>query len=445
MKLVYLTRVWSVYLILTLTSSLCFANGYHFLHQSAEGTGTSYATNGTAANDISSMFSNPSSIIRFDGTRLSAGFVIDLPRSKLKNATATSPFSNGTVAVTGFPEEPTQPLDTAYGAATYFTHEIRPGLVFGASITAPYAYKSDYPDTAVSRYTATSTSLQAINFSPTIAYRVNDKWAIGGSVNYQYYDVELGTMVATSVSNPSVNTDIESIIDAADPSWGYSLGFEFQASDNTRIGVSYRAKVDHTFNGDVHLNGTDENFNRLVNLASVNGVEITGRKGDANFEITTPSMLQFGILHKLNSKLELYANANYFEWSAFKDTRVKFSNGLADTVVDNNWNDSWYVAVGMGYQYSDKLQLRWGGAYDWTPTPADAVSPRAPNNDRWYLSLGFSYEPSKKWKIDFGYQFAKFKDVKIALRDGNNIPRGTLDADFELYANIFMTQLNYKF
>ena len=445
MKLVYLLRVWSGFIILTLTSSLCLANGYHFLHQSAEGTGTSYATNGTAANDISSMFSNPSSIIRFDGTRLSGGFVIDRPRSKLKNATATAPFSNGTVPVSGFPEEPTQPLDTAYGAATYFSHEIKPGLVMGASITAPYAYESDYPDTAVSRYTATSTQLQAINFSPTLAYRINEKWAIGGSVNYQYYDTELGTMVATSITNPTIETDVESVIKGSDSGWGFSLGFEYQATEWTRLGVSYRSKIDHSFNGDISLNGSDENFNRLVALASAGGVNITSRSGGAKFDITTPSMLQFGLLHKLGPKLELYANANYFGWSDFRDTHVQYTNGLADTVVDNDWDDSWYVALGMGYQYSEKLKFRWGGAYDWTPTPADAVSPRAPNDDRWYLSLGFSYEPSKKWKIDFGYQYAKFKDVKIALRGGNNIPRGTLDADFELYANIFMTQLNYKF
>lgn len=445
MKLVYIFRFLGVCIISALTSSLCFANGYHFLHQSAEGTGTSYATNGTAANDISSMFSNPSSIIRFDGTRISAGFVIDLPESELKNATATAPFSDGTVPVTGFPDPVKQPLDTAYGAATYFSHEIKPDLIFGASITAPYAYESDYVNTAVSRYTATSTQLQAINFSPTLAYRINEKWAIGGSVNYQYYDTELGTMVATSVTDPTIETDIESVIKGSDSGWGFSLGFEYQATERTRMGVSYRSKIDHSFNGDINLNGSDENFNRLVDLAAAGGVNITSRSGEAKFDITTPSMLQFGLLHKLNPKYEIYANANYFGWSAFKDTRVQYSNGLADTIVDNDWDDSWYVALGMGYQYSDKLKLRAGAAYDWTPTPRDAVSPRAPNYDRWYLSLGFSYLYSENWKFDLGYQFAKFEDVTIALADGNNVPRGTLDADFELYANIFMAQVNYKF
>ena len=113
-------------LALGLCPSLVFANGYHFLHQSAEGLGSAYSTNGTAANDISAMFSNPASMSRFDGTRISIGGVADLPRSSLYNASATVAYSNN-VAVEGYPESPSQPIDTAFGAASYFTHEYHPG------------------------------------------------------------------------------------------------------------------------------------------------------------------------------------------------------------------------------------------------------------------------------------------------------------------------------
>jgi long-chain fatty acid transport protein len=156
-------------------------------------------------------------------------------------------------------------------------------------------------------------------------------------------------------------------------------------------------------------------------------------------------MIQLGLLHKINDNVELYANANRFGWSGFKNTTITFDNGLADTVVDNNWNDSWFVALGMGYQYNTQWKFRCGVAYDWTPTPAAAVSPRAPNNDRWNVGAGFSYQHGKNWKIDFGYQYIKFTKVTIALADGNNIPRGTLDANLDLYANVFMTQVNYSF
>ena len=132
-------------------------------------------------------------------------------------------------------------------------------------------------------------------------------------------------------------------------------------------------------------------------------------------------------------------------WSAFEDTRINYDNGLAETIVDNDWNDSWFAALGFGYQFSDTIKLRTGAAYDWTPTPADVVGPRAPNNDRWNVGLGLSYQRSEDWKIDFGCQFIKFTEVTIALAGGNNIPRGTLDGNLNLYANIFMTQASHRF
>ena len=422
-------------------SKQAMANGYEFLHQSAEGLGTAYATNGTAGNDISTLYSNPASIVRFDGTRISSSLVLDFPRSTMDQASATGPYSNGTVNVSGFPTKPTQFIDTAFGGGAYFTHQLKSDLVFGVAINAPFAYTSDYGETAVTRYTATETSLQATNFSPSLAYQVSDKLSVGGSINFQYYQATLGTMVATSVANPQISTDVKSNIEGADLGVGYSIGFEYQLSPQTRFGASYRAGIKHQFDGTIHITGTAANLTALSLVAP----SLTSNSGSAKFEIATPFLLQLGLLHQLDEKVELYANAKLTGWSGFKDTHIVYDNGLPDTVVDNGWNNSWFTALGMGYQYSDKVKLRTGAAYDWSPTPADTVSPRAPNNDRMYAGVGLSYQYSKDLKLDFGYQYIKFKEVTIALAGGNNVPRGTLDAKVNLYANVFMGQINYQF
>lgn len=340
--------------LISFTHTGAMANGYEFLHQSAEGLGSAYAANGTAINDISAMFSNPASIIRFDGMRASANFTLDLPRSRMTNASATSPYSNGAVNVSGHPSEPTQFIDTAVGAATYMTYQVKPDLVLGLALNAPFAYVSDYADTAVSRYTATNTELQALNISPTFAYRVNEKFAIGGSINVQYYQAALGTMIATSVTDPDIDTDVLSLIEGSDLAYGFSIGFEYQASDSTRFGASYRSKISHKFNGEIDITGTDANLAALSELAPT----LTSFTGEADFDIDTPFMLQLGLLHKLDEKVEFYANANLSGWKAFKDTHITYDNGLPETIVDNGWNNSWYLATGLGYQFSDKIKIR---------------------------------------------------------------------------------------
>jgi long-chain fatty acid transport protein len=425
--------------MIALATHQSHANGYHFLHQSAEGFGSAYSSNGTAINDISAMFSNPASIARFDGTNVSASLALDFPRSTFDNVVATAPYSGA--PVTGTPAEPTQFIDTAVGAATYASRQMNDKLYFGLSFTAPYAYVSEYPREAASRYQATLTKLYAYNLSPALAYKVDDKLTLAVGVNFQYYTNKLNTMVSTDITNPAPGTDVKSEIEAQDLGYGFSLGMEYQFNPSTRIGMSYRSKINHSFDGDLRLSGTTANMAALqAEIPTLNA-----NQGSADFGISTPSMLQVGLLHKLTDKLELYANANLTGWSVFKDTHIRFNNGLPDVVVDNGWEDSWYVGIGAGYQWNDRLKLRTGVAYDWTPTPAPTVSPRAPNHDRMYAALGLSYQASPAWKLDAGYLFILFEEVHVRLAGGNNVSRGTLSGDINLYANVFMFQANHRF
>jgi long-chain fatty acid transport protein len=415
------------------------ANGYHFLHQSAEGFGTAYAANGTAINDISAMFSNPASITRFDGFNLSTSATLDFPRSNLTNVSATAAFTGAPIS--GVPASPSQPIDTAEGAATYASYQLNDKIHFGVSFTAPYAYVSEYPRAAASRYTATLTKLFAYNLNPVVAWKVDEKLSLAVGLNLQIYHNDLNTMVPTDYNNPSPQSDVETKIEATEVSYGFTLGMEYQFSADTRIGASYRSKIDHDFDGDLKIVGQLNNLDAL----RLEIPALTSMSGSADFSITTPSMLQFGLLHKLSEKWELYGNANLTGWHAFKDTHITFSNGFPDVTVDNDWDDSWYVALGAGYQWSDKIKLRAGFAYDWSPTPEPAVSPRAPNNDRLYGAFGMSYQMDEAWKFDFGYMYILFREAHIRLADGNNTPRGTLNGDLDLYANVFTFQLNHKF
>ncbi len=422
---------------LALGSAVAHANGYHFLHQSTEGMGSAYATNVASINDISAMFSNPASIARFDGLNVCTAVTLDMPRSQFFNLAATSYQG---AAVTGEPKTLPQPIDTAVGAATYVSYQLNDKVYFGLSFTAPYAYVSEYEDTAASRYTATLTKLYAYNLSPVVAWKVDDQLSLSAGLNIQLYQNDVNTMLPVNAITPAPATDVESRIRATDINFGFSLGFEYQWSDRTRIGASYRSKIDHDFTGIFDLVGSPANLDTLKKNLNLSSLE-----GQATFSIATPSMLQFGVKHMLNDNLELYGSANLTGWHAFKDTVITFSNRFPTSTVDNNWDDSWYVAVGAGYQLSQTLKVRAGVAYDWSPTPAPAVSPRAPNNDRMYAGLGLTYQHDANWKFDAGYMYLRFRQVHVNLEGGNNAPRGTLSGDMDLYANVFMFQLNHKF
>lgn len=432
----------SLYLAALALPSAAFANGYEDLHQSAQGLGTAYAVNGTGITDISAMFSNPASLTRFHGAWASGAVSAILPRDRFDNLSATAAFSGA--PVTGTPAVPKQFLDNTVGASFYASYQLSDRLVFGAAFTVPWATKSNYPLTAVSRYTAVDTELRAYNFNPVLAYYLGHNVSIAAGPTFQLYTADFSTAVdPTGGVAASTSNDILSRIKGNDFSVGFIAGIEWQASPATRIGLSYRSGIGQSFDGKLTLSSTNPNSLALLDagLFATTGKHLAGPTGSAKFKINTPSIATFGISQRVTPDFDLYGSATLIGWHLFRDTHVSYSNGLPDTIVDNNWHDSWYVAIGAGYRPAEAWQVRAGIAYDWTPTQDKVRNPRAPNADRIYAGTGVTYQSNAFWKLDLAYNHCFFKDAPIALAGGNNIPRGTLNGISKIDANIFMAQV----
>lgn len=420
-----------------LMPSLAMANGYQNLHQSAEGLGTAYAANGTGINDISAMYSNPASIMRFPGTHLTFGTSLILPDDSFENLSATS--ASGAV-VTGVPLVPTQFLDTTVGGFAYLSHQINERTIIGLSFNAPWATESDYTNTAASRYTATTTELTAYNIGFVLGYQVTPRLSFGASVNAQYYDSDFATNLPTSLAAPTAATDVEARFTGNDLAVGYTLGLEFQATQATRFGLSFRSAIKHDFDGNVNLNGSAANFAALQGLLP--GIQ---RSGAATYSIDTPWMVQMGVHHRVDSRLELYGSATLTGWSEFDDTIINSTNGLPQIQVRNGWDNAWYVAVGAGYQLTPKTKIMGGLAFDDSPTPIEVRNPRAPNEDRIYAGLGLVHDMGQHGVIKFAYAHTFFDDAPIALTAANNPGRGTLNGNIKISADILALQYVRKF
>lgn len=428
--------------VLALLPGQALANGYQDLHQSAQGLGTAYAVNGTGITDISAMFSNPASLARFPGTWSSTTVSAILPRDTFEGLSATAPFSGA--PVNGTPAVPKQYLDNTIGAGTFLAHQFSDRLFVGVAITVPWATKSNYPVTAVSRYTAVDTNLRAYNVNPVVTYKLADGLSIGGGPAAQLYTADFSTAVdPTGGTAASPANDLVSRIKARDVAFGYTIGIEYQAAPGTRFGLSYRSAIKHRFDGKLALGSANPAaFGELdAGVAALTGAHLSGPTGSARFKIATPSIATFGVSQAVTPALDLYGSATLVGWHYFRDTRVTYGNGLPPTIVDNDWHDSWYLAIGAGYRPSAAVQLRAGIAYDWTPTQDRVRNPRAPNADRVYVGVGGTYQSQSFWKVDLAYGHCFFKDAPIALAGGNNVPRGTLNGVDRIDADILVVQL----
>ncbi|MDW4498779.1 outer membrane protein transport protein [Sulfitobacter sp. D35] len=419
---------WTTLLAITVAlPQTASANGYQNLHQSADGMATAYATNGAGGDDISAIFSNPASLSRFPGINAAFNATVIAPRSEMSDIEA---LSYGT-AVDGAPDTPEQVLDTSFSAATYLGWQVNDQLTFGVAFTAPWATVSDYPNTAASRYIATDTDLRALNIAPMVSWQATPELSVAAALNIQHYSADFSVMTDSNVPSGGTGGDILSEVTGTDFALGYTLGVEWERGP-TRIGLSYRSKIEHDFDGDIEMSGGD-----VSGLEGILGNAVV-RNGSADFTIATPWIATLGIAHQATPKLELYGSAMLVGWSAFGDTVVSYDNGLPTTTVRNGWDDKTYVALGLGYQYNSDIKFRGGFAYDPTPTPDDVRNPRAPNADRLYIGAGVSWQAREDLQIDFSWAHTFFDTAKIDLDNGNG---NTLKGDIDVDADIFMIQI----
>jgi long-chain fatty acid transport protein len=166
--------------------------------------------------------------------------------------------------------------------------------------------------------------------------------------------------------------------------------------------------------------------------------------------VTTPASLSVSLSHHIE-QITYLADITWTGWSSFDELSIRYDTYplQPDSTTTEDWNDTMRYAVGIDYQYTDKLVLRSGIAYDETPVPSpERRTPRLPGNDRTWLSFGASYQYSQQLSFDVGYSHLFVDDPKINNQyESDDIPtlRATLKGDYEASVDIISAQLNWHY
>jgi long-chain fatty acid transport protein len=232
--------------------------------------------------------------------------------------------------------------------------------------------------------------------------------------------------------------DSQAVVKGDDISFGFNLGLLYEPTEMTRIGLSYRSKINHDLEGrakyDVHAG--------LQPVLAQTGIDIFNNK-DIKASVELPDSLSFSLAHKVNSKLELLGDVTWTQWSTFQELLINDTNGNKVTRTVENWKDVTRVSLGANYKYNDKLTLRTGVAWDQEPIPSAAYrTPRIPGNDRTWLSFGAGYKMNKKMSLDFGYSHLFLDETPIDNTDESGYAvRGLYDSSVDIVS----AQFNYTF
>lgn len=463
-------RTCTIFVTAALTQQ-AYASGYHFGTQSVTAQSTANAAAAEAA-DATTIFTNPAGLTKLDSSQITIATNIVAPSIKYYDAKSTYRRTGQAVAGenSGKITKDIEVVPHLYGA-----YKASDKVTLGLGVYVPFGSSTDYSKNSVLRYNLNHLGLTSVDIEPVVAYKFNEKHSFAAGVIAQYSQAEVtkyadwdvsGAMSAVASAIASKRAGRAVSVDATgkadghsdmsghDWGFGYQLGWMWDINDRTRVGVNYRSKINHTLKGsaDWYADGPYAQAGYSV-LSSYGYVP----HEKASVKIVTPESLSVHGMYKATDKLNLFGDITWTRHSRFNTAELVFehekvvgANKQSDrTIIKPNWRNTYKVAVGGSYQYSEPLQLRAGIAFDQTPVRgAESRLNTLPDGNRIWLSAGMRYAYQKHHVFDVAYSHIHINDTSVstAASLGNDVDsKGVSSAKFRNHADILGLQYTYKF
>ncbi len=376
---------------LLVVSSHAIAGAFQLWEQDAASVGNYHAGYAAAAYDASTAFYNPAGLTRFKEQQLVVS----------ADSVLTSFKYRGTIAVNTVASGDPQ-LVTAQGGgygfipAMHYVAPLSDVVAFGLSVDVPFGLKTNYGKSTILRYAATTTSVQVIDISPVLSFKLGDRFSFGVGPDVQVMNGEFN-QVATLGGE---ELDSDGINSADDTAYGMHAGILYEVNENTRFGLSYHSQVVH------HLSGTSKFTGPLADFF---GTPIESAR--SRLDITLPPYTALSAYHKLNPSVAVMGSAIFTQWNTLQNLVLRNVAGVqgADpstnivVTIPQHFHNTFNFSVGADYFVTDKVTLRGGLGYDQTPVSDTYRNVQMPDNDRYVIALGSHFQTTPTVGFDIGW------------------------------------------
>jgi len=380
------------------------------------------------ANNPTAVFHNPAGIAWLDGTQVSVGTTLIVPKT--------------TLALPAYSSSYDVKKQLFYPSNVYISQKISDKIVVGFGFFSPYGLGTEWPADYPLKYISTKDDMKSFVFNPVIAYKVSDKFSAGIGLTYIRSDLtfKLVTRQDFRTYGGSIY-EVPASIEGDGDGWGWNAGILYKA-EKISIGLNWRSgfKIDLEGTIDLDSTGVAAPFQPYVPPG-----------GNVSTSFNYPHIFCLGTAINLSPKLLLSADINYVFWNTYKEFTITIDLPAPfpdeEDLFQENWSLCCLFRTGLQYQLNEKLALRAGFLYDQTPQPVATMDPILPDADRVALTAGFGYKLGKL-VIDVAYQYEMFSDrtspnrsVLIHPLTGANLGEGTYSSK----AHLFGISISYVF
>lgn len=368
--------------VLAMGASVVQAGGLAVREQSTSSQGASFAGS-AAGGDLSSGFWNPAAFgIAGWGFTTESHAALIVPGGDVSGTSVGSPFLPDSADIGKIALVP----------ASYAAYRINKDLVLGLSINSPFglATKPD-PFLWEGSFIGQTSKLFTANIAPTLSYQVAPGLFIGAGAQLEYMSLKFKFFDGVGTAIADIDDDV---------GVGFTAGILWQPSKSTSIGLGFRSSVEHRMDGSLTVPAAG------------------GATAPVNATFETPEIVTLSARQAIAPNTRLLGTIEWTNWSRFGVIPIVGSGpvtgSLTDRTLPGNWHDGWLYSVGLEYDYSQKLTLRTGVAFERSPIQnATERLIQVPDSDRWWVSGGATYRINEKMAVDFAYTHIFFDDAPI--------------------------------
>ncbi|HTQ01709.1 MAG TPA: outer membrane protein transport protein [Casimicrobiaceae bacterium] len=452
--------------VLALAAGQALGAAFALQEQDGSGLGNAFAGGAAAAEDASTVWSNPAGMSRFSTVQV-AGAVSGIFLSAKFNDSGSLPAFNQPLGGDGG-----QGGQSAAVPSFYLVVPINRDWAFGLGVGVPFGLETDWDSGWLGRYQALHSKVQTLNINPAISWRVNDQFTLAAGVDYQQikadftsnvnYSGALATaaqtaaaqgLIPASVVGPFIQAtpglDSSADISGNDWAWGWNVGVMWNITPDTRIGAQYRSSIKYDVNGNINIGNPTVSLPPSlapIGAALVPVVNSQLASGGVTASIKLPSISNISIYSRLNPKWDVMGDVQYTNWSTIQQLAfVRTGPGATLPPTPENFSNVWRVSGGASYYLDDAWKFRGGIAWDESPVQDAYRTPRLPDQNRFWLAGGVQYTYMKQWKFDLGATYIWVSNGSSNQNEGNTAANGLIQGNYS--SNVFVVggQVSYSF
>ncbi len=440
--------------------------GFALQENSGSAMGNAFAGGAAGAEDASTVWSNPAGMSRLASPQVALAVHFITPSFKFHDE-GSLPAAFQPLGGTGGDAGSVNVVPNLYAVMP-----INAQWSVGIGINAPYGLVTEYDDNWLGRFQAVKSDIKTINVNPSASWRVTDTFAVGAGVNWQRIDADLTSRVNYSAAlaqaagqaaagglippalvpqivglTPGLESKVK--VDGDDSTWGWNIGFLWDATPQTRIGGQYRSSIKYKVSGNVSFDNPalptlPAPIAPIVGLLATN-VNAALPNGGVTADIKLPDIANLSVFHRLNERWDVMGDVQFTRWSVFKQLEFVRTTGAILANTPENFDDVWRFSVGATYHWNDAWTFRGGLAYDQSPVNTTDRTVRLPDSDRVWLAVGAQYRFNRNLTLDAGYVYIPMRNGDINQNAGSTAANGLVKGHYDANVNILSAQVTYTF